>query len=62
MLETGIKAPDFELPDQNGNKINGKVTMGVVRTTYLIDENGLIVRALGKVNASENPVQMLSLL
>ena len=150
MLETGIKAPDFELPDQNGNKIRlsdfrgqkvvlyfypkdmtsgctkqacgfselyphfgekgavvlgiskdsvashkkfeqkyglpfvlladtelqvikaydvwkeknnyGKVTMGVVRTTYLIDENSLIVRALGKVNASENPVQMLSLL
>ena len=150
MLETGIKAPDFELPDQNGNKIRlsdfrgqkvvlyfypkdmtsgctkqacgfselyphfrekgavvlgiskdsvashkkfeqkyglpfvlladtelqvikaydvwkeknnyGKVTMGVVRTTYLIDENGLIVRALDKVNASENPVQMLSLL
>ena len=39
----------------------GKISMGVVRTTYLIDENGLIVRALGKVNAADNPAQMLSL-
>lgn len=149
MLETGTKAPDFELPDQNGNNVRlsdfrgqkvvlyfypkdmtsgctkqacgfselyphfreksavvlgvskdsvashkkfeqkyglpfvllsdtaievikaydvwkeknnyGKISMGVVRTTYLIDENGLIVRALGKVNAADNPAQMLSL-
>ena len=37
----------------------GKVTMGVVRTTYLIDENGVIVRALGNVKAADNPAQML---
>ncbi len=37
----------------------GKVSMGVVRTTYLIDENGIIVRAFGKVKAAENPAQML---
>ena len=37
----------------------GKVTMGVVRTSYLIDENGIIVRALDKVKAAENPGQML---
>ena len=40
-------------------KLYGKVSMGVVRTTYLIDENGVIVRALGKVSAAENPAQML---
>ncbi len=40
-------------------KASGKVSMGVVRTTYLIDENGLIERAFGKVSAAENPVQML---
>ena len=40
----------------------GKVTMGVVRTTYLIDENGIIVRALDKVKAAENPAQMLGYL
>ena len=37
----------------------GKVTMGVVRTTYLIDENGIIEKAFGKVKAAENPLQML---
>ena len=38
----------------------GKKTMGVVRTTYLIDENGVIIKALGKVKAAENPAQMLA--
>ena len=33
----------------------GKVSMGVVRTTYLIDENGIIIKAFGKVNAADNP-------
>ena len=37
----------------------GKVSMGVVRTTYLIDENGVIVRAMDKVKAADNPAQML---
>ena len=37
----------------------GKVSMGVVRTTYLIDEKGIIVKAFGNVKAAENPTQML---
>lgn len=40
----------------------GKVTMGVVRTTYLIDENGVIIKAMDKVKAMENPLQMLEIL
>ena len=36
----------------------GKPTMGVVRTTYLI-ENGIIIKAFGKVKAADNPAQML---
>lgn len=40
----------------------GKVTLGVVRTTYLIDENGVIVKAFDKVKAAENPAQMLAAL
>ena len=40
----------------------GKVSMGVVRTTYLIDEAGIIVRAFDKVKAAENPAQMLETL
>lgn len=38
----------------------GKVSMGVLRTTYLIDENGIIIKAFDKVKAAENPAQMLS--
>ena len=86
MLETGTKAPEFSLPDQNGEihtleeyrgkkvilyfyprdntagctkQACGKKTMGVVRTTYLIDEDGVIVQAFGKVKAADNPAQML---
>ena len=41
-------------------KVNyGKKSMGVVRTTYLIDENGVIEKAFDKVNAEKNPEQML---
>ena len=37
----------------------GKTYMGVVRTTYLIDENGKIVKVFEKVKAADNPEQML---
>ena len=40
-------------------KTAGKVSMGVVRTTYLIDEEGIILKAFGKVKAADNPAQML---
>lgn len=40
----------------------GKVSMGVVRTTYLIDEEGMIVKAMDKVKAADNPQQMLEAL
>lgn len=40
----------------------GKVSMGVVRTTYLIDEEGVIIKAMDKVKAAENPQQMLEAL
>lgn len=43
-------------------KLYGNVSMGVVRTTYLIDENGIIIEAMDKVKAAENPAQMLSLI
>ena len=37
----------------------GKVTMGVVRTTYLIDEEGIIIRANDKVKAADDAEKML---
>ncbi len=41
-------------------KMCGKVSMGVVRTTYLIDEDGIIIKAFDKVKAADNPAQMLA--
>ena len=38
----------------------GKKTMGVVRSTYLIDEKGKIAKAFSNVKAAENPEQMLN--
>ena len=40
----------------------GKVSMGVVRTTYLIDEQGVIVRADYKVKADQNAPDLLAFL
>ena len=40
----------------------GKVSMGVVRTTYLIDEQGIIVKANDKVKAADDPENMLQVL
>jgi len=37
----------------------GKVSMGVVRTTYLIGEDGVILRANDKVKAAEDPEKMI---
>lgn len=37
----------------------GKVTRKLVRSTYLIDEEGTIVRAFGKVKPKDNAAQML---
>lgn len=40
----------------------GKVSMGIVRSTFLIDENGVIAKAFSGVKAAENPEQMLKTL
>lgn len=58
--------PDTTVLQQYGvwqeKHMYGRSYMGVVRTTYLIDENGVIVKAMAKVNASSNPADMLALL
>ena len=43
-------------------KSYGTISMGVVRTTYLIDEEGVIIQAMDKVKAANNPQQMLEAL
>lgn len=37
----------------------GREYMGVVRTTYLIDEEGIILKANDKVKAEKDPENML---
>lgn len=43
-------------------KLYGKVSMGVVRSTYVIDENGVIEKAMEKVKPDTNAEEILSYL
>ena len=60
---TTLSDPDhevIELYDVWKEKKNyGRTYMGIVRTTYLIDEEGTIIQAMDKVKAADNPQQML---
>ena len=49
-----IRAYDVLKPGKDG-----KPTKSLIRSTYLIDENGIIIKAFGSVKASENAAQML---
>ena len=50
-----INAYDVCKKDKEGNP-----TKSLIRTTYLIDENGIIVKAFDKVKPADNPQQMLN--
>lgn len=52
-----IRAYDVLKPGKDG-----KPTKSLIRSTYLIDENGVIARAFGSVKAAENAAQMLQTL
>ena len=43
-------------------KLYGKVSMGVVRSTYLIDEQGVIERVMPKVKPDTNAAEILAYL
>ncbi|MDO5414503.1 MAG: thioredoxin-dependent thiol peroxidase [Bacillota bacterium] len=43
-------------------KLYGKVSMGVVRTTYVIDENGIIEKVMPKVKPDTNAAEILAYL
>lgn len=43
-------------------KLYGKVSMGVVRTTYLIDEQGMIEKVMPKVKPDTNAADILAYL
>ena len=41
-------------------KLYGKVSMGVVRTTYIIDENGFVEKVMPKVKPDTNAEEILA--
>ncbi|MBQ8393306.1 MAG: thioredoxin-dependent thiol peroxidase [Clostridia bacterium] len=43
-------------------KLYGKSSMGVVRTTYIINENGIIEKAMERVKPDTNPREILDYL
>ena len=43
-------------------KLYGKVSMGVVRTTFIIDENGIIEQVMPKVKPDTNANEVLAVL
>ena len=43
-------------------KLYGKVSMGVVRTTYIIDENGVIEKVMPKMKPDTNAAEILDYL
>ncbi|MBR6616205.1 MAG: thioredoxin-dependent thiol peroxidase [Lachnospiraceae bacterium] len=43
-------------------KLYGKVSMGVVRTTYIIDESGVIEKMMAKVKPDTNAAEILEYL
>lgn len=63
---TLLSDPDHRVIEEYGvwqeKKNYGKTYMGIVRTTYLIDEEGIIISAKGKVKAASNPEDTLELL
>lgn len=61
-----LSDPDLEAVKAYGvwqeKKMCGKVSMGVVRTTFIIDENGMIERVMPKVKPDTNAEEILALL
>ena len=97
LLEAGAKAPQFTLPNAEGDPVSladfagkkvvpflllsdpelaaiqaygvwqekknyGKVSMGVVRSTFIIDENGVIEKVMPKVKPDTNAAEVLAYL
>lgn len=61
-----LSDPDREAIEPYGvwqeKKLYGKTSMGIVRTTYLIDEEGRIEAVLPKVKPDTNAAEMIDLL
>ena len=61
-----LSDPDLQAIQAYGvwqeKKLYGKVSMGVVRTTYIIDENGTIEKVMPKVKPDTNAAEILEYL
>ena len=61
-----LSDPDREAIEAYGvwqeKKLCGKVSMGVVRTTFLIDEQGMIEAVMPKVKPDTNAAEILAML
>ena len=61
-----LSDPDLEAIQAYGvwqeKKLYGKVSMGVVRTTFLIDEEGVVAAVMPKVKPDTNAADVLRLL
>ncbi len=61
-----LSDPELEVIQAYGvwqeKKLYGKVSMGVVRSTYLIDERGIIERVMPKVKPDTNAAEILAAL
>ena len=63
---TLLSDPDHAVTEVYGawqeKKMYGKVGMGVVRTTFIIDENGIIEKVMEKVKADSNAAEVVEFL
>ncbi len=61
-----LSDPELKVIQQYGvwqeKKLYGKVSMGVVRSTYLIDEQGMIEKVMEKVKPDKNAPELLEYL
>ena len=61
-----LSHPDLEIIKAYGvwqeKKLYGKVSFGVVRTTFIIDENGIIEKVMPKVKPDTNAQEILEFL
>ena len=61
-----LSDPDLEAIGAYGvwqeKKLYGKVSFGVVRTTFIIDENGIIEKIMPKVKPDTNAAEILEFL
>ena len=62
MTKSGVKGLLYRFFRRKEKKLYGKVSMGVVRTTYIIDENGIIEKVMPKVKPDTNAADILAYL